>query len=54
MLSRKWRSTYNKQKDPTMRQVIAYKLLRTVENYKTVCPKFDRGRLREVVVYERF
>ena len=52
MLSRKWRSTYSKQKDPTTRQVIAYKLLRTMENYKTVCPKAkcDRGRLQEVLI----
>ena len=60
MLSRKvllyfeWRSTYSKQKDPTMRQVVVYKLLRKMENYKTASSKCDRRRLRRVVVYERF
>ena len=49
-----WLSTYSKQKDPTMRQVVVYKLLRKMENYKTASPKCDRRRLRRVVVYERF
>ena len=29
-------------------------LLKTIENSKTVSPKSGRGRLQEVVVYERF
>ena len=28
--------------------------LKTIENSKTVSPKSGRGRLQEVVVYERF
>ena len=38
----------------TMCQVVAYRRLKTIENSKTVSRKSDRGRLREVVVYERF
>ena len=29
-------------------------MLKTIENSKTVSPKSGRGRLQEVVVYERF
>ena len=38
-----------------MRQVVTlYKTLKIMENYKTVSPKGGRGRLREVLIYERF
>ena len=37
-----------------MCQVVAYLRLKTIENSKTFCRKSGRGRLREVVVYERF
>ena len=38
-----------------MRQVVTlYKTLKIMENYKTVSPKGDQGRLREVLIYERF
>ena len=37
-----------------MCQVVAYRRLKTTENSKTVSRKSGRGRLQEVVVYERF
>ena len=37
-----------------MCQVVAYRSFKTVENSKTVSRRSGRGRLREVVVYERF
>ena len=37
-----------------MCQVVAYRMLKAIENSKTVGRKSDRGRLRGVVVYERF
>jgi len=37
-----------------MGKVVAYKKLKTMENYKSVSSKNDRGRLSEVVAYERF
>ena len=37
-----------------MCQVVAYRRLKIIYNSKTVCRKSGRGRLREVVVYERF
>ena len=39
---------------PTMRQVVAYKRLKTTETYETVSSERGHGRLQEVVVYERF
>ena len=36
-----------------MRQVIAYKSLKTVENYKIVSTKSGHGRLRKVTVSEK-
>ena len=36
------------------RPVVAYQRLKTIENSKTVSRKSDRGRLRAVVVYDRF
>ena len=38
----------------TMCQVVAYRGLKTIKNFKTVCRKSGRGRLWEVVVYESF
>lgn len=52
--SLKWRSTCCEQLRDIMSQVVAYKRLKTMENYKTVRPKSDCGRLGEVVVYEGF
>lgn len=37
-----------------MHQVVAYKRLKKMENYRTVIPKRGCSRLRKVVVYERF
>ena len=37
-----------------MCQVVAYRRLNIIHNSKTVCRKSGRGRLREVVVYDRF
>ena len=37
-----------------MSQVVSYKMLKTMENSKTVTPKSCCGRLREMVVYEKF
>ena len=37
-----------------MRQGIIYNGLKTMENYKTVEPKSDQGRLSEVVGYNKF
>ena len=37
-----------------MGQVLAYRRFKTIENSKTVSRKIDHGRLRKVVVYERF
>ena len=37
-----------------MCQVVLRGRLKTIENSKTVSPKSGRGRLQEVVVYERF
>ena len=36
-----------------MRQVVAYKSLKTVENYKIASTKSGHGRLRKVIVYEK-
>ena len=36
-----------------MRQVVAYKSLKTVENYKIVSTKSGHGRLRKVIVSEK-
>ena len=36
-----------------MCQVVAYRRLKAIENSKTVSRKSGRGRLREMVVYER-
>ena len=36
-----------------MCQVVAYQRVKTIEDSKTVHQKSGRGRLREVVVYER-
>ena len=38
----------------TMCQVVAYRGLKTIENSKTVSQKSGRGRLLEVVIYQRF
>ena len=37
-----------------MCQVVAYKRLKTMKNYNAATSKSGRGRLQEVVVYERF
>ena len=37
-----------------MRHVVAYKKLKTMENYKPSAPKNSRHRLQKLVVYERF
>ena len=37
-----------------MRKVVAYKKFKKMENYKSVSSSNDRGRLSEVVAYERF
>ena len=43
--------THSKQTDQRMRQVVAYKRLKTMENHYPSGPKSGRGRLQEVVVY---
>ena len=38
-----------------MRQVVTlHKMLKIMENYKTVSPKGGQDRLREVIVYKKF
>ena len=37
-----------------MRQVVAYKWLTTMENYKQSAMKFGHACLQEVVIYARF
>lgn len=37
-----------------MCKAVAYKGLKTMDNCKTVTPKICRGRLLDVLVYERF
>ena len=37
-----------------MRQVVAYKRLKTMKTYLTVSPKGSLGRLQDVVVFHRF
>ena len=37
-----------------MRQVVAYKRLKTMGNHQPSGPKSGRGRLQEIVVYKRF
>ena len=37
-----------------MRQVVAYKRLTTMENYKQSAMKFGHACLQEVVIYARF
>ena len=48
-----WNSTYIELRDQIRRQVVAYKSLKTVENYKIVSTKSGHGRLRKVIVYEK-
>ena len=48
-----WSSTYIELRDQIRRQVVAYKSLKTVENYKIVSTKSGHGRLRKVIVYEK-
>ena len=47
-------STHSEHRDQRIRQVVAYKRLETMENHQSSGPKTGRGRLQEVVVYERF
>ena len=47
-------STYSELRHHTMGQVLAYKRLKTIENYKTVRLISSRGHLLEVFVYKRF
>ena len=42
-----WCGTYSEQRDQVMRQVVAYKRLKTVENCKTVSTKSTRDHLWE-------
>ena len=49
-----WPSSYSEQGDHMMCQVVAYKRLKTTENYKTIMPISGRSRLWEVIVYKRF
>ena len=46
---REWHSTYIKRGDQTMRLEVAYKRLKTMENYKTISTKSGHG----AVAYER-
>ena len=48
-----WSSKYIELRDQIRRQVVAYKSLKTVENYKIVSTKSGHGRLRKVIVYEK-
>ena len=43
-------SRYSELRDQTMCKAVAYKRLKTMENFKTVTPKSGRVRLQEVVV----
>ena len=47
-------SAHSEHRDQRIRQVVAYKRLETMENHQSSGPKTGRGRLQEVVVYERF
>ena len=47
-------SAHSENRDQRMRQVVAYKRLKTMENHQPSGPKTDHGRLRKVVVYNRF
>ena len=44
----------SEQRDHMMRQVVAYKRLKTMKNYKTIMPISGCSRLWEVIVYKRF
>ena len=46
---REWHSTYSESTDQTMRQMVAYKGLKTIANYKTISTKSCHG----AVAYER-
>ena len=37
-----------------MGQMVAYKSLKTMENYKTITPNWGRGGLAEVAIHKRF
>ena len=47
-------STHSEHRDQTIRQVVAYKRLTTMENYKQSAMKFGHACLQEVVIYARF
>lgn len=47
-------SLYSEHREQSMSQEVTYKSLKMVENYRTITTKSDRGRLPEVVLYERF
>ena len=51
MLSLKFFSAHNENIDQRMREVLACKRLKTMENHKQSGPKSGDGRLQEVVVY---
>ena len=46
-------SAHSEHRDQRIRQVVAYKRLETMENHQLSAPNNGRGRLQEVVVYER-
>ena len=47
------RFIFSEQRDQIIPQVVAYKSLKTMQNYMTASPKSSRGRLLAVVVYGR-
>ena len=40
-----WRGSYSEQRDHAMRQVVAYRSLKTIEKYSAVRPKSCHGRI---------
>ena len=46
--------TFSQHRDQTMRQVVTYKRVKTMENSKTIIQKSGCGCIQEVVVYGRF
>ena len=51
VFSTEYHGAYSKHRGHRMRQVVAYKGLKTMENHKPSGSKGGRGRLQEVVVY---
>ena len=46
--------TYSETRDPTLRSVVAYKRLKTMENYWTIDYERGHGSFNKVVVYQWF